>query len=57
MANTLILSLLLGGGALACGKFGPPVRVYREAPATVQPSQADDADEADDETEPEPDRP
>jgi hypothetical protein len=55
VANTLILSMLLGCGALGCGKYGPPVRVYdSRAPATAQPSQADDAE---DETEPEPDRP
>jgi hypothetical protein len=58
VANALILSVLLavlGCWVFGCGKYGPPVRVYnRQAPATAPPPQADDAD---DETEPEPDQP
>ncbi len=55
VANAVIVSIVLGCGALGCGKYGPPVRVYeRQAPATAESS---GADEADDESEPEPDQP
>jgi hypothetical protein len=55
VVDALILSILLGSVVLGCGKYGPPVRVYdRQAPATTQ---ASDADEADDESEPEPSQP
>ncbi|MEE3330128.1 MAG: hypothetical protein VX246_04595 [Myxococcota bacterium] len=55
VANALVLSIVLGCGALGCGKYGPPVRVYDiDMPVTPELS---DADEADDESEPRPDQP
>ncbi len=55
VANSLVLLIVFGCGALGCGKYGPPVRVYeRQAPATAQSA---DADEADDESESRPDQP
>ena len=54
-ANSLIMSIVLGCGALGCGKYGPPVRVY-DLPAPVA-AESSDADEADDESEPRPDQP
>ena len=51
----LVLLVVLACGVLGCGKYGPPVRVYeRQAPATAQSA---DADEADDESESRPDQP
>ena len=62
-----LLLLLLLGASVACGKYGPPVRVYREpepesqqaAEESQQPpsSAAGQTDEPDDESESRPNSP
>ncbi len=55
VSTSLILAIVVCCGPIACGKYGPPVRVYDQQEPASQTSDADD--DEDKESEPQPDQP